>query len=201
MRNAVEVGEAHADNEDFNDQAEQYAMAAAPLLRLISPEMGKGTIFVEAYGRQCLIQAVCGPLTPIGGVTLTVAGTQENLTWAAEAVGWDAAEQPPRLVERWARVRRQEAMARERIGQSDLVRDVFGLLPFRQIPLTPKWRIATVVAIAADIYEGCAFDRMPILADALQEAGCDNPEILTHCRQPGEHIKGCWCIDLILGKV
>jgi hypothetical protein len=45
-----------------------------------------------------------------------------------------------------------------------------------------------------------AFDRMPILADAIQDAGCDNEDILNHCRQPGDHVRGCWCVDLVLGK-
>jgi len=49
-------------------------------------------------------------------------------------------------------------------------------------------------------YEERAFDRMPILADALEEAGCDSCDALTHCRGPGPHIRGCWVVDLILGK-
>jgi hypothetical protein len=45
-----------------------------------------------------------------------------------------------------------------------------------------------------------AFNRMPILGDALEEAGCTNPDILNHCRQPGEHVRGCWVVDLVLSK-
>ena len=45
-----------------------------------------------------------------------------------------------------------------------------------------------------------AFDRLPVLADALQDAGCDNADILTHCRSGGEHVRGCWVLDLLLGK-
>ena len=43
-------------------------------------------------------------------------------------------------------------------------------------------------------------DRLAILADALEDAGCDNADILNHCRQPGEHVRGCWVVDLVLGK-
>jgi len=57
-----------------------------------------------------------------------------------------------------------------------------------------------VVKLAESIYDERAFDRMPILADALEEAGCANADILAHCRQPGEHVRGCWAVDLILGK-
>ena len=43
-------------------------------------------------------------------------------------------------------------------------------------------------------------DDFAVLADALEEAGCTNPEILSHCRSSGEHVRGCWVVDLILGK-
>jgi hypothetical protein len=64
----------------------------------------------------------------------------------------------------------------------------------------PSWLTSTVLALAEGIYQERAFDRMPILADALQDAGCDNEDILSHCRQPGEHVRGCWALDLVLGK-
>jgi len=80
-----------------------------------------------------------------------------------------------------------------------LIRDVFGN-PFRPVVVAPEWLTPDVLAIAAGIYSERAFDRMPILADALQDAGCDSSDILNHCRQPGEHVRGCWVVDLILGK-
>jgi hypothetical protein len=58
----------------------------------------------------------------------------------------------------------------------------------------------TVTQLAESIYTDRAFDRLPILADALEEAGCDNADILAHCRQGGEHARGCWVLDLLLGK-
>jgi hypothetical protein len=64
----------------------------------------------------------------------------------------------------------------------------------------PSWRTSDVMLLANGIYAEKAFDRMPILADALQDAGCDNEDILNHCRQPGVHVRGCWVIDLVLGK-
>jgi hypothetical protein len=83
--------------------------------------------------------------------------------------------------------------------QANILRDIFGN-PFRSVSAEPSWLTSTVVALATGIYEERAFDQMPILADALQDAGCDNKHILTHCRQPGEHVRGCWVVDLILGK-
>jgi hypothetical protein len=80
-----------------------------------------------------------------------------------------------------------------------LIRCIFGN-PFRPIAVDPAWRSGNVMAIAQSIYDERAFDRMPILADALEDAGCTNADVLNHCRQPGEHVRGCWVVDLILGK-
>lgn len=80
-----------------------------------------------------------------------------------------------------------------------LIRDIFGN-PFHPVTLNASWLASTVLALANGIYTERAFDRMPILADALQDAGCDNEDILNHCRQPGEHVRGCWVVDLLLAK-
>ena len=77
--------------------------------------------------------------------------------------------------------------------------DIFGN-PFRPITINPSWLTSTVLALAQGIYEEKASDRMPILADALLDAGCDNEDVLNHCRQSGEHVRGCWVVDLILSK-
>ena len=81
----------------------------------------------------------------------------------------------------------------------DLLRDIFGN-PFRPVAFSPEWRTSTAVAIAGGMYEGRDFAAMPILADALQDAGCDHAAVLDHCRRPGTHVRGCWVVDLLLGK-
>ena len=80
-----------------------------------------------------------------------------------------------------------------------IIRDIYGN-PFRPVTADPAWLTSTVVALAQGIYADRAFDRMPILADALQDAGCDNPDVLEHCRGPGPHTRGCWVVDLLLGR-
>jgi hypothetical protein len=94
----------------------------------------------------------------------------------------------------------------ERIAQTGLLRDVFGN-PFHSVALLPAWRTPTVVTLAEATYEdreltSGALDsaRLAVLADALEEAGCTDPNILLHCRQPGKHVRGCWVVDGILGK-
>jgi hypothetical protein len=84
-------------------------------------------------------------------------------------------------------------------AQADLVHCIFGN-PFRPVALDPAGLTPGVVELARTIYEDRAFDRMPELADALERAGCTNTDILAHCRQPGDHVRGCWVVDLILGK-
>jgi hypothetical protein len=81
----------------------------------------------------------------------------------------------------------------------DLIRDIFGNR-FRPVAVEPSWLTPTTVQYAEGIYEGRAFDRLPTIADALQDAGCDNEQILTHCRGAGLHVRGCWVVDLVLGK-
>jgi hypothetical protein len=83
--------------------------------------------------------------------------------------------------------------------QCGLALDIFGN-PFRPMVLDESWLTAIVTSITSLIYEERAFDRLPILADALEDAGCTNEDLLTHCRQHGEHVRGCWVLDLLLGK-
>ncbi|HEY1189277.1 MAG TPA: hypothetical protein VGE74_16615 [Gemmata sp.] len=97
-----------------------------------------------------------------------------------------------------ARARQPEHEA-ERAVQADLLRCVSGS-PFRRMSFVDEWRTETVRALAAQMYESHEFGAMPILADALQDAGCNDEDILNHCRGTGPHVRGCWVIDLVLGK-
>ena len=89
--------------------------------------------------------------------------------------------------------------AAEQLVQASMMRDSLGN-PFRPVTLDPSWLSSTAICIAQGIYDDKAFDRLPILADALQDAGCENADILNHLRSDGPHVKGCWALDLVLGK-
>ena len=90
--------------------------------------------------------------------------------------------------------------------QLDMYREALPLLrcivgnPFRPVSVDPSWLTSTTVELARGIYDDRAFDRLPILADALEDAGCDHPDILAHCRGDGPHARGCWVVDRMLGK-
>jgi hypothetical protein len=91
----------------------------------------------------------------------------------------------------------------ERAAQAGLLRDIFGDLSRPTPAPDPAWLAwgdDTVRKLATAIYEEGAFDRLPVLADALEEAGCPDAIILSHCRQPDQHVRGCWIVDAILNK-
>ncbi|MBM3982853.1 MAG: hypothetical protein FJ304_21800 [Planctomycetes bacterium] len=90
-------------------------------------------------------------------------------------------------------------MAAESARLAVVVRDIFGN-PFRPIAFSPSWRTSDAVALARTMYETREFSAMPILADALQDAGCDSDDVLNHCRGEGPHVRGCWVVDMVLGK-
>jgi hypothetical protein len=84
--------------------------------------------------------------------------------------------------------------------QTPTFRDIFGN-PFRPVVFPDSRRSESAVALARTAYDTRNFTLLPILADALEEAGCDHPDVLTHCRQPDAvHVRGCWVVDGVLGR-
>jgi hypothetical protein len=110
------------------------------------------------------------------------------------AYGMWKSEWPELQVAEW---QRETAWHRERIAQASLVRDIFGN-PFRPVIPQPTWRTEAALGLAGAAYAG-EFTTLPHLADALDRAGCDNADLLAHCRGPGPHVRGCWVLDLLLG--
>jgi hypothetical protein len=94
------------------------------------------------------------------------------------------------------------AHAGECSAQLRLLRDILGnsLRPPCIAPEWLAWNGGTVTRLAAAVYDERAFDRLPVLADALEDAGCADQEVLSHLRGPGPHVRGCWALDLLLGK-
>jgi hypothetical protein len=183
-RNAVEVAERYADkavNEQVRLITRQGALEAAHNN--------------AAWAAQRVVASKVADF--VYAVPTRVIASIED---AARSRAWTSirdAEQSVRILA----LEEATAMAteNERQAQSKLLRDIFGN-PFGPVIVAPICLAANVVAIAKTIYDGRRFGDMPILGDALEDAGCDNADILNHCRQPGEHVRGCWVVDLILGK-
>ncbi len=137
-------------------------------------------------------------------------GTREvRAAWAARAARLTAEVDPwwvlrgtciavGQVVFGWKRARESE----ERCRQADLLREILGN-PFHPVDVDSRWlrwQQGTVRRLAETIYAEDAFDVFPVLADALEEAGCGNIDILNHCRGPGPHGRGCWVLDRLTGR-
>jgi hypothetical protein len=100
-------------------------------------------------------------------------------------------------------LKNKEAHATEVSVLAGLARDVLGN-PFRPVPAVDaawlKREAGAIHMLATGIYEQRAFRRLPLLADALEDAGCTDADLLGHLRGPGPHVRGCWAVDLVLGK-
>ena len=130
--------------------------------------------------------------------------------WAVDATAGaaaDAVADPPgsldaaRTGDRWFRIF-QAVKAAEKEAQCRLLRCLVGnpFRPVRPHPFWLAWHGGTVVRLAEQVYHGRRTGDLPVLADALEEAGCADPDILAHCRSGAEHARGCWVVDLLLGK-
>jgi hypothetical protein len=109
---------------------------------------------------------------------------------------WTAAKRTAR------EVARGPTGSTERAARCAFLRDLFGN-PFRPVTVDPywlAWNDGTVRRLARTIYDKRRFEDLPVLADALEDAGCTDTYVLNHCRAPGEHVRGCWVVDLLLGK-
>jgi hypothetical protein len=123
---------------------------------------------------------------------------EQPTSWDDDAAAWVAhvAAQPVSWVHgRWD----DAALVRERRAVAGLIRDLFGN-PFRPVAFAPAWRTPGAVGLAQALYDERAFDRLPPLGDELERAGCREPTVLGHCRQPGTHVRGCWVVDSVLAK-
>jgi hypothetical protein len=139
-----------------------------------------------------------GESTQIGPIIIAIQATSHKTPIKAlDSIRYalDAFASPGSTAPHWKKLRDREAVI-----QLMYAYDIFGN-PFRPISFDSAWQTGTAVALAQTMYDVRDFVAMPILADALEDAGCEVPDILYHCRDPkGVHVRGCWVIDLVLGK-
>jgi hypothetical protein len=125
-------------------------------------------------------------------VAAVAAAQRAQLGWNAARTAAEAAGEVETAAER----------AAAKVGDLETLRDIFGN-PFRAAALDPawlNWNHGCVVAVAQSLYQERAFADLPILADALQDAGCAEEDILVHCRSGERHVRGCWVVDALLGQ-
>jgi hypothetical protein len=174
---ALEVAERFADDRATDDEREAAHRNAGPAIDTMS----------DAY--VTTVEAP-GPTSEEG----------ENFLFAtnvAEAARAAVSEQPEEAIPHLPYTRFETLYEHT----ANILRDVFG--PMTRVPFSPGWLTPAVTALASQIYDEKKFDRMPLLADALEDAGCEERTILDHCRQAdplglGQHVRGCWVLDLVL---
>jgi hypothetical protein len=173
-RSAIEVAERFVEGEATNEERNR-AFRAACKARDRHP---------QPTGRRAADERTCAYYA---------------VSYVVGAQGTTAARNAAAYVLRHFEWKDPDHLAAERARIRNLSLDVFGN-PFRPVAVEPDWRTSTVIALATGIDESLDFTAFPILADALQDAGCENPDLLNHCREAGDHARGCWAIDAILGK-
>ena len=189
-RQAVEVAERFADGlaaEIERDQAEETArQAASTAYGLWENSDTEVAAAGAAYWAAAAASAAVSP---------GERDVEEAVSNAGMALAWSEDGNHAAGPDYWAGIELGEPWI-------TLIREVFGN-PFRPVTIAPgwlSWNDRAIAKMAQAIYDERAFDRLPLLADALEDAGCTEAEILTHCRGPGPHVRGCWVVDLLLEK-
>jgi hypothetical protein len=193
-RNGVEVAERYADGLATAEERFEAFRAVGNLKEFGNP-LGLATLWRDrATCHACL--AVYEALMPEARIRLDGGATVPRR--ASEAVFARALRASARG-DSAASGAARAAAAGEGLAQALLVRDIFGN-PLRPVTADPSWLTPPALALAGGIYVGRSFDQLAILADALQDAGCDNEVVLNHCRSEGPHVRGCWVVDAILNR-
>jgi hypothetical protein len=193
-KRAVEVAERFAGGRTGLHQLEQAVHCARAMARDRSLAASVGRAHVFGLARRLLREAVRDVVQPRVSRSVYAALRALRLGWAYFALRepWDENKYP-------AVQNGVEEAARH---QADVFREVFGN-PFcaaRFDPAWRKWHDGTVLRLAEAVDADAAFDRLPVLADALEDAGCDRADLLAHLRGPGPHVRGCWALDLVLDR-
>jgi hypothetical protein len=190
-RRIVELAEAYADGEatEADLQAANNSPDFAELDALYQGGQGEAEVQMSACVVDAL-QTVRGLASPSDEVNtyLVVQNTSRNPAGDFMRSSRDFRDK--------VTAGRDEAEFSEK---EKLLRDIFGN-PFRPVAFQPEWRTSTVHGLARQMYQSRDLSPMPILADALQDAGCGDEDVLNHCLGGGPHVRGCWVVDLVLGK-
>jgi hypothetical protein len=193
-RDALDLGEQFADgliSPQASRRARSAAQAAYKIALAAVEEANRASIGRNAY------EALYAPMEAASAATQVFnADGGTAAANAADAIAHAAFARPkaPTTSKVYEAARKAEEKA-----QAVILRELFGN-PFRPTVLDPAWRTATVVRLAQVLCDERRFEDLPILADALEEAGCTNGDMLDHLRGPGPHVLGCWAVDAVLGK-
>jgi hypothetical protein len=192
-------------------QAQQQGMAGAAAVEAVrvsafGTEDERGPLsrlfdLADDIGRQQATASACAELAPNWEYRAEELAEQlgryprRKRQIAAAADEW--ADRGGHILEGMVNKRVHDAAARTRRGFVRTLHDIVDN-PFRPVAFDPRWKTADVIGLARGIYDERAFERMPLLADALMDAGCADERVIAHCREPGAHYRGCWVLDAVL---
>lgn len=206
---AVEVAELFADGRATEKRLRAAQKLAQDTARDRYAEyrqtQGVEPYITHMHASACADAASAPPDTRVRSAQFAVSAAN----FAAQTYAYDTTDTASTVNDRWHAVKATEAAM-----HAGVLREVVGN-PFRPVAFDPAWRSADVQLLAEGIYDDRAWDRMPILADALQDAGCTADSLLSHLRDPSllpweraadevgpppvSHARGCWALDLVLG--
>jgi len=219
-RQAVTVAERFADGAASAEELAQAKTLARQVtwsaIQRVHAEWGQTAVTESARAAWVSVWVACA------AEETTEAQVWNDWTAGAEAAGQSLALRTAQVVA-WAKTVAEEqglwgVLARsndpavddlatqgpdeEELFQCDLLRDLFGQLfqPAHVDPTWTSWQGGIIATMAQVIHDERRFGDLPILADALEDAGCDNEALLAHCRLPGPHVRGCWAVDALLGR-
>ena len=183
----------HTQGQEAVEVAERFADGLATAAELASSR----NVGMEAWSKASLDWSV-----------LLSNGLAVSLEEGFSAALYAAKHAPEALIPPGSPNRKASKAEERRVLRTFFI-DIFGN-PFRPVIISPTvlgWNDAVVVRLAQAAYDerhlpSGTLDngRLAVLADALEEAGCADADLLAHCREPGEHVRGCWIVDLLLGK-
>jgi hypothetical protein len=191
-RRAVEMGEWFADDRIDPTELLEAADEAIEAARVAREWIARADDSAQAAREATALNLVRWAVGPAQADYWQLPRIGDFLKGVAATV-FEGPSRGPTVMQQWHAAQHRHA---------DLVRDLFGN-PFQRVKWQPVWlevNDGVVRRVAESIYEERAFEHLPILADALEDAGCDSATILDHCRQPREHARGCWVVDRLLGK-
>jgi hypothetical protein len=195
VRAALEVAERYADGQATDKEREEAASHFNPFPPRPERAAGKRTGEYPAFEAKAMGSVASALWFDRGGSH----GTKHGAGYASRAVVEATGLSP---LERTGATSRAGARSSEKAIHCALLRDIFGN-PFQPVTLDATWLTwngDTVRKLAEAIYNERDFDRLQILADALEDAGCAEEQILTHLRDPGPHVRGCWPLDLLTAR-
>jgi hypothetical protein len=183
-RKDVELAERHADGLTTNDELR----AIREVFR--ATETDEVVEIIDGHRYRCDFGGSAADKNALRAARSTMRQSADVVAWSdLRGTGRD-------FTDREFKSRLSAEMTTRRL----LLHEILGPLPFRPVRIDALWQTSNVTDIAQTIYDNRAFERLPIFADALEEAGCTNADILNHCRSDGPHVRGCWVVDVILGK-